>query len=703
MKTLTLHYDQDLAMVTIDLQSSRRNVINRSLISEFESLLDRIEQHDGLSAVIIRSGKNNSFIAGTDLNLFSDFKKPGDALAFCGEINHLLNRLSTLSLPVIAAIHGHTAGGGLALALACDYRIATSHTATRFGFPEVTLGLCPGGGGTQRLPEIVGLTNALPLLLTGKNMLAQEALAIGLVDELIHEFGLVDAAKTAARKLPRKSSTRSRKLFSRTSRFFETNPVSRRVILSQAAKAVQSQTRGSYPAPHVILSCVRYGIQHGMEKGIAFEAQMFDQLAMTDESRQLISTCLTRKSARKNPSKARPADVRRIGVLGAGLMGSGITSISIRNGFDVTLKDQDYPSAALGKQKVWKDLEPDITRGILTEQERERMLSGVRLTDNYCDLRHLPLIIEAVFEDLPTKHAVLKEAESVMPEDAVYATNTSAIPIADIAKAAKHPERVIGMHYFSPAQKMPLLEIIKGENTDESAVATACDVGIRQGKYVIVVGDAPGFYVTRMLVPMINEAMLLIEEGADIRIIDTAIMNFGFPVGPVTLVDEAGIDVVSHVNETIQPVFSKRGIRISQAIHRLQEAGFAGKKNRRGFYDYRNRKKLLNEEIYPYFGGAGRKDFSLDDITERITLVMLNEAVYCLQEGILRDPKDGDIGAVMGMGFPAFLGGPFRFIDTQGLKTIWDRLSYRQSLHGGRFKPAQLLADRMKQQKTFHQ
>ena len=709
MKTLKLTVEDHIATLTVDQPKSRVNTITSQLISEFDEILDNLEQDDLIRALIITGGKQNRFISGADIRILLGFRKRGDALAFSRKANSLLSRLTQLPIPVIAAIHGPALGGGLEVALACDYRIATDDTATRFALPEVNLGLCPAAGGSQRLPALIGTSGALSMLLTGRNVYPREALETGLVDELIHEHGLMKAARNMAVMLmDRKEGTRQKSRMAKAMETVRSNPVTRRMLFTKAEKEVQKKTRGRYPAPKAILECVQYGLKHGLEKGLEYESETFDALSVTPESRQLVLGYYKRQSVRENPSKAKPRKVEQIGVLGAGLMGSGITAVSVANGFGVTLKDRDIASAIRGKEASWKELSKRVHARSISEFERDRLLAGIHITDNYRDLEGLPFVIEAVFEELSLKRSVLAESEEVLPDNAVFASNTSAIPISEIAASARRPERVIGMHFFSPARKMPLIEIIRGRQTDEEVVATACDIGLRQGKYVIVVDDQPGFYISRIVVPMINEAMHLIEEGADIRIIDTAMKDFGFPVGPVNLSDEVGIDVVSHVMETLAPVFKKRGILLNQSIHRLYESGFAGRKNRRGFYDYRDnkgllgRQKLINDEVYDYFGGSRRRDFSLKQIRDRITLVMISEAVHCLQDSVIARPSDGDIGAVLGMGFPAYRGGPFRYIDQEGPKAILDRLSYWRNLHGERFKPAAMLADRLTSRKTFY-
>lgn len=738
MSILNLTVESGIAILTIDQPRSVTNRISRNLMSEFREMLDELEERPGLRALILHSSKQDSFIAGADIRLFLGFRTHEDALTFSREGNRLLNRLHALPIPVIAAIHGSAHGGGLEVALACHYRVATDHSSTRLSLPEVTLGLCPAAGGSQRLPALIGVSRALPLLMSGRAVTAREALDIGLVDDLVPESGLLQAARTMAVKLAGKSDRSDGQsgehpfqrvrntlfgtvvsrtdsggmqlaraplsLLGRATRTITGNVAALQPAFLQAEKEARVRSRGLYPAPEAVIKCVKYGVKNGLEAGLEFESHMFAELAMTPESRELLHAYLARLSARKNPSRTAPRPVGHIGVLGTGLMGSGIASLSVSKGFRVTVRDRDYTSAGRAKQAAWEELQTMVDRKALLPFERDRILTNLRLTDDYADYSDLPLVIEAVVEDLSVKHAVLREAESVMSDEAIFATNTSAIPIAEIAKPARLPSRVIGMHYFSPVRKMPLLEIIRSKSTSEDVVSTACDVAIRQGKHVIVVGDAPGFYVTRIVVPMINEAMLLIEEGADIRIVDTAVKNFGFPVGPVTLTDEVGIDVVSYVMEVMAPLFRKRGARMTQSIHRLYENGFSGRKNRRGFYDYNRRlgNKIVHDEIYTFFGGNKRRDFGLGEIMERIVLVMINEALHCLQDGIIDQPRTGDIGAMLGMGFPAFRGGPFRYLDEEGAHKILERMLFRQKQHGIRFQPARILDDHVRGNKPFH-
>jgi 3-hydroxyacyl-CoA dehydrogenase/enoyl-CoA hydratase/3-hydroxybutyryl-CoA epimerase len=378
----------------------------------------------------------------------------------------------------------------------------------------------------------------------------------------------------------------------------------------------------------------------------------------------------------------------------------------------VLLKDVDYEAVGRGEKAVWDELSGKVKKGALSAFERDRIFSRISGRTDYKGFGAVELMVEAVFEDLKLKQEVLAQAEAAVSENCIFASNTSSLPIREIAKKARRPQQVIGMHYFSPVARMPLLEIIETADTADWVTATAVAVGIRQGKTVIVVKDGPGFYTTRILAPLLHEALLILEEGGDIRQVDRDMKRYGFPVGPLTLLDEVGIDVGAHVSGGILgELFVSRGLSYSDTMIRLNAAGFKGRKNKRGFYRYekpafmgigRKKKKQVNPGIYEFFGGTTRKTFSSAVIQDRLAFVLTNEAARCLEEGILASPQDGDLGAVLGLGFPPFLGGPFRNMDAIGIGHVVDRLKSLEETYGSRFSPAQILKDMQKNNQRFY-
>ncbi len=684
--------DKGVAVIYLD-GPEKVNKLSTAAMREFGEVLDRLEQERDIRAAVLYSRKKDSFIVGADIGEFREYKTPEEVKELIQEGHELFNRLENLSKPVVAAVHGPAVGGGLELILACSYRIASEHEKTKFALPEVNLGLLPGLGGCQRLPRLVGVQKGLELILTGKNIYAKPAKKMGLVDALIHPPGLLRAAKEAAQGLLLGKLTSKRNSQGWRDKLLERTPLSR-IVYQQAEESVRKRTRGNYPAPPKIIKTVRVGQEKGMKAGLQAEADNFAELVFTPESKALVHLFFAKNASEKNPYKDSAKHVEHVGVLGAGLMGAGIAQVSAEGEHEVLLKDQNFEQAAKGKGAIWKDLSKRVGKG-RSEFERDLISERVTPVEDYDSFDKVDLVIEAVLEEVSLKQKVLSEVEEVAKEDLVFATNTSSIPIKEVAAKAKRPEQVVGMHYFSPVQKLPLLEIVKTDKTPDWVVGTAFQAGLEQGKTVVVVGDAPGFYTTRILSLFMNEALVMLEEGGDIGEIDKAMKDFGFPVGPIKLLDEVGIDVGAKINEVMRPFLEERGVNLSSKGKDVVEAGYKGRKNKQGFYKYEEGKKSreVNEEIYKFFGGSGRKQFGKEAVQERLSLVMVNEAVRCLEEEVLNSPRDGDVGAVFGLGFPPFLGGPFWYLDHIGLSEAVMRLEKLEQQHGVRFKPAALLKD----------
>ncbi len=708
MSFATVEVEDKVALVWLDQPDSKLNTISVELLDVFEALLDRLHHDESIEGAVLISRKPDCFIAGADIRQFLKLESAEAAADASRQGNRLLSRMASFPKPIVAAVNGSCLGGGLEVALACRYRIASDHPKTVMGLPEVKLGLLPGAGGSQRLPRLVGLQRALAILLTGKNVYPRQALRMGLVDEVIHPYGLLQAAHSAARELAGGGLKPRRRRRPAAERLLEGNRWGRRMIFKQARKRVERQTWGNYPAPPSILDVVSKGLRQGLEAGLEAESAAFGRLMQTPQSKQLINLFFAMTSDSKpDTSAARP--VSEVAVLGAGLMGAGIAQVTAAKEVEVLLKDLDQQALSRGEKTIWKDLSGKVRKRAMTPFQRDRLLSRIRGVTDYERFAGSDIVIEAVFEDLGLKRRILAEVEEAVGPDAIFASNTSALPISQIAAQAKRPEQVVGMHYFSPVTKMPLLEIIATPQTADWVVSTAVDLGLKQGKTVIVVGDGPGFYTTRILAPLMNEALLMLEEGAAIPQLDRAMRRFGFPVGPATLMDEVGIDVGAHVSQTLGEAFAARGATPSKAMEQLAQKGFLGRKNKRGFYLYSKGKKgrkrgakEVNRSIYDHFGGEPRKDFSDQEIQSRLSLVMINEAAYCLQEGILHSPRDGDLGAILGLGFPPFLGGPFRYLDSKGLQSVLGEMRQLESGHGPRFAAAPILQERAAQGRPFY-
>jgi len=629
-------------VVTLDVPDEPLNILSRAMTEEFSALLTELElPGPDLRAVVIRSGKPDSFIAGADIKDFQKVKsaEEGETLSRTGQA--LLDRLEAIEVPVVAAIHGVCLGGGLETVLACRYRVASDHPKTSLGLPEVMLGLLPGAGGSQRLPRLVGLARSLDVILTGRGLRAPQALKAGVVDEVVPAAALLDAARKAALALA-DGSLKPRR---RGIRIGER--LARQVIFRKARASVLKKTGGHYPAPLAALDVVAKGISTSQAKGLELEARQFGLLSVSDVSRALVSIFFATQEIKKDagyPEGTESRRVRKLGVLGAGLMGAGISAKAAEVGISVRMKDTSSEALGRGLRHARDVFEGRRRRGRLSRLELARTMDRISASLDYSGFRRAELVIEAVFEDLDLKRKVLAETEAAVADETVIASNTSSIPIADIARDAKRPEHVLGMHFFSPVHKMPLLEVIVTEHTTATATATAVELGKRLGKHVIVVTDGPGFYTTRALSPYMNEAARLLEEGATVEAVDKALTEFGFPVGPITLLDEVGIDVGAKVAKILHGRFGDR-MAPPASMSAVVEDGRLGRKNKRGFYTYEG-KKRVDKSVYALLpAGTQRRSFESREIQDRLVFSFLNEAVLCLEDGILRSPRDGDSGA----------------------------------------------------------
>ena len=704
---LTTEQRDDVLIIWIDVPGEPVNTLGPSMVGEFEAVFGEIEQNREIKAIVIASAKSTGFIAGADVGQFANFKSAHDASQVSALGQELLNRLEKLPTPSVAAIHGACLGGGLETALACRYRVATNDPSTVLALPEVQLGVIPGMGGTQRLPQLVGLQSALDMILSGRNIRAAKAVKMGLVDEVVHPSILLDIAVDRARSLSTGALKPARRSAGASDILLAGNPIGRSVVFRKARESVVEKTHGHYPAPLAALDAIRAGYDRGFKSGLNREATLFGELAVSDVSRQLVYLFFARNGTRKDPGVSgdapTPRDVHKLGVLGAGFMGAGIASIAVQEGTIVRLKDTEPKRVAAGLRGVRDVLRERLVRKQISRLEYEDMLVMVGGTTDYSGFASADIVIEAVFEDLAVKQTVLRESEAMLDPDAVYASNTSTIPIGKIAEAAEHPERVLGMHFFSPVHKMPLLEVVVTPKTSAEATVTAVAYGKAVGKTVIVVNDGPGFYTTRILSAYMNEAGRLLDEGAAVEAVDKALVDFGFPVGPVTLLDEVGIDIGGHVGKTMAESFGPR-MAPSDAMRKVVEAGRTGRKGKSGFYKYdeKGEKGAVDETVYEIIGKTHRAEIPANEITERCVFAMVNEAVLCLEEGILRSARDGDIGAVFGLGFPPFRGGPFRYIDSVGADVIVSRLEDLHARFPNRFSPARMLVEHARGQRRFH-
>ena len=695
--------DNGIAVLAMDVPGESMNTLKAAFGDEMTVLLDDIEKDSSIKGVVLVSGKDNSFVAGADITMLDACSTADEAMALAKGGQDIFNRIETMRATFVAAIHGPALGGGLELAMACHYRVCTDSPATQLGLPEVQLGLLPGSGGTQRLPKLAGIQQAIKMMLTGASVRAKQAKKYGIVDEVVPRSVLVEVASQFATR-----SKPSRKVEPKglVNKFLEGTGPGRNIVFKKASEQTQAKTRGNYPAPQQILDVVAVGINKGIKAGLEAEVRAFGQLVVTPESKQLRQIFFATTAMKKESGVADvpPEKVNKVGVLGGGLMGGGIAYVTAtKAGVPVRIKDIQPAGIANAMKYSYDLLNKKVKRRFMRKSEMQKQLALLTGTLDYSGLQDADIMVEAVFEDVGLKRKMVADVEQACKAETIFASNTSSIPIGDIAAEAARPENVIGLHYFSPVDKMPLAEVIAHEITSDQTISTTVEFAKKQGKTPVVVKDGAGFYVNRILAPYMNEAASLILAGEPIDHIDKALLNFGFPVGPVKLLDEVGIDVGTKIIPVLMDAFGER-FTASSAFDKVLADDRKGKKNKKGFYDYSGKKpgKAVDESIYPLLGVSPSKSRSESEISERCVLMMLNEAARCLDEGVIRCARDGDIGAIFGIGFPPFLGGPFRYMDQLGISKVVERLNYYADKVDGKFKPAAVLEKMAAENTSFY-
>jgi 3-hydroxyacyl-CoA dehydrogenase/enoyl-CoA hydratase/3-hydroxybutyryl-CoA epimerase len=598
----------------------------------------------------------------------------------------------------VAAIDGVCLGGGTELALACDSRVASEEPHTQIGFPEVLLGIFPAFGGATRLPRLVGMSAALDLILTGRSLDARRAERIGLVARAVPAAWLIQSAHRRVDELRTRPPERRRDAWrprNAAGQLLDGNPFGRALVLQQARSMTRARTGGYYPAPLAATDVIEHGFGQPIERGLALEAERVSDLVVGSVCKNLIRIFLLSEQAKKGPvvsdATLKPLPVRVLALVGAGIMGGGIAELASRAGIDVWMRDVQPASLTRALLTVRRLIEERGRRRRLPAHERDGQLARVHPTLELAAMGRADFAIEAVVEDLDIKRRVFAELEVRVRSEAVLATNTSSLSVTALAEGLQSPDRLCGLHFFNPVHRMPLVEVVRGQRTSDQALLTAVTLARRLGKTPVVVGDAPGFVVNRILMPYLREAMHLLEEGYPLRDIDSAMRRFGMPMGPFEVVDEVGLDVAQRVAGILGRSFPER-MAPADALDRLVAAGRLGKKSGSGFYRHRGRKREPDPAVRSILGLSRQRAVANPEaLTERMVLAMVAESVRCVEDQVVSDAGMLDLAMIFGAGFPPFRGGPLRYADSIGLSRIESRLNALRAERGERFKPGALL------------
>ena len=652
-------------------------VLNVAAMEELATIVERIEKHTSLKGVVFFSHKNRCFLAGADIKMIDDFKKESEATDRSARGQELFNKIESLSIPTIACVHGICLGGGTELILTCDKILVSDAPETQIGLPEVKLGLLPGLGGTWRLPEKIGLAKALEMILTGKSIRYQKCVKWGLAED---SYPCERLLEMAPRHLFQKKIKRST---------LTENIITRRIIFQKARENVLKKTHGLYQAPLKILDTMETRQNRGQRAYLNAEARGFGELCMGEQSQNLRHLYFLSEKSKKFPLSppSEAINIRRGAVLGAGIMGGGIAWLMAKNNAFPLMKDIQTNSLEQGLRQASDFFAEAVKRKRMTKEEHQRKMRSILPTLDYRGFNKSDLVVEAVVEDMAVKKTVLAEVEQHIRSHCILASNTSSLSVSEMAKYLKYPQRFAGLHFFNPVNRMPLVEIVTHAETSLETVEALYRWCLNCGKTPLIVKDCPGFLVNRLLVPYLNEATWLLEEGYDVEDIDQACVNFGMPMGPLHLMDEIGLDVIRKVLHVLNQVEGS-ALQLNSIFQRISQSNLLGKKGRKGFYHYnvQGKKSAVNTKMFP---SVPRQSANETLIQKRLIYPMVNEAAKALDEGIVPSPSDVDLGTVFGIGFPPFRGGLYKYADNEGFdKIIMELEKFAKDFSSDRFLPS---------------
>lgn len=704
--------DKGVANLVFDLPNEKVNKFTAEVMEELERVLDSAAQDKKIKIMTISSGKEDIFIAGADLHSFEPiFKDPSQGSKIISTGHRVFNKLENLPFPTVALIKGACLGGGTEFALACTYRVVADSPKTAIGLPEVTLGIIPGWGGTQRMPRLVGLMEGLPLILGGKSVKASKAAKIKLADAIyapaffdegVRQFVKQCLAPEGARKIKER-----RQRHGVTSALLEKNPLGRAFIFNKAKKDVLKRTKGHYPAPLVALNLIRDTYALPLKEGLVREEQAFvDNLdSKFKNAPNLIHLFFISEALKKDKGvvgDVKPVKVESAAVIGSGTMGSGIAWLFSNQNIPVRMKDVDWNALAKGFGTASSLYHKAVKDKKLNAEEASLKFHKISGATDYSGFKDRDLVIEAAVESLELKHKILKELEEVLRSDAVIASNTSSLKISDMGSVLKHPERFVGMHFFNPANKMPLVEVVASDKTSPETIVTAVDVCRKLGKTPIVVKDCPGFLVNRVFVTGANEIIRMYQEGVPQAHLDKMMLDFGMPMAPFILADEVGNDVGYKVSKIFEEAYGSR-MAMPKILSLMYENKLYGKKSGKGFYLYEGDTIKINPEVEKLVKSINQssKEVTDTDMRDRVFLLMINEASRCLEEKVVANAASLDMAMIMGIGFPPFRGGLLRYADELGIDYVVNGLNHLKELYGERFAPCKQLLEMQKNKKRF--
>ncbi|PYI90480.1 MAG: hypothetical protein DME97_17545 [Verrucomicrobia bacterium] len=673
--------DDAICILTFDRPESGANIFDAATMQSLREQMDAIEKDASIKGVIVTSAKKSIFIAGADLKTLLKQAQTGEMRGFISEGQKVFNRLAALKMPTVAAIHGACAGGGYEITLACDYRVASDDPATKIGLPETTLGLVPAWGGATRLPRLIGADAAAEVILKGKLYGASEALKLGLVDEVVPREQLLDAAR-------RKLATGKRKLEGGAP------------ATPGSPELAPPKVKGN-AAPTRAYEIIKSAASSSIEESLAMEVDAISELGATDATQNLIRNFFLADKYRKGSSKTPLEKIMHAAVIGAGVMGSGIAQWLSSRGVSVILRDVDSAAIDRGLANIEKTYADAVKRGLMSEEKAKEGRARIVASTQPVPLRDVQIVIEAASEKLEIKKKIFADLAVNTSDSAILATNTSALPTNELAVSTGAPPRVVGLHFFNPVSRMKLIEVVAGPQTSEEIRERALAFARQVGKLPVLVQDSPGFLVNRVLFPYLLDAAEMFQNGVGAEEIDGALLEWGMPMGPLRLIDEIGVDITIDIAATLEKAFGARD-RAPEILQKMHAAKLLGRKSGAGFYKYEGKQQTPNETLQEWRQESGEK-FGLENITNRLVYLIVNEAARCLEEKVVASPEDADYGMVLGTGFPIFRGGPLRFAESVGLKKVVTHMDGIHSRAGEKFAPCDLLRQLTQDGTTFYQ